>query len=158
MLYANSKTYAHATTLHIILFTNFTNVTKRICRKINATLHCKAYCRSVTVTQYLPNTVRILPLSTSLSQSIDKTPYLTITLGCQCCKVIIQNKRVQQHCTKCTSHCSQTSLRLQKDGQNLIFIEVGKNLASQESQFENILLYEHSVNTCINLATPCLKT
>ena len=45
-------------------------------------------------------------------------------------------------------HYSQTSLRLQKDGQNLIFIQVGKNLASQE---ENILLHEHSVNTCINL-------
>jgi len=41
-----------------------------------------------------------------------------------------KNKRVQQHCTKYTSHYSQTSLRLQKDGQNLIFIQVGKNLAS----------------------------
>ena len=68
-----------------------------------------------------------------------------------------KNKRVQQHCTKRTSHYSQTSLRLQKDGQNLIFIQVGKNLASQESHVENILLHEHSVNTCINLATPCLK-
>jgi len=33
MLYANNKTYAHATTLHIILFTNFTEATKRIFKK-----------------------------------------------------------------------------------------------------------------------------
>jgi len=39
MFQANSKKYAHATTLYIILFTNLTEATKRICRKINAALH-----------------------------------------------------------------------------------------------------------------------
>jgi len=35
---------------------------------------------------------------------------------------------------------------------------VGKNLASLESQAENISLHEHRVNRCINLATHRLKT
>jgi len=35
---------------------------------------------------------------------------------------------------------------------------VGKNLASQESQVGHILLHEHRIKRCINLATPCLKT
>jgi len=39
MLQANSKKYAHATTLYIILFTNFTEAIKIICRKLNAALH-----------------------------------------------------------------------------------------------------------------------
>jgi len=57
---------------------------------------------------------------------------------------------VQQHCTTCTSHYSQTSLRLQKDGQNLIFIQVRKNLASQESQVEKFY--------CMNIALTHVST
>jgi len=40
-----------------------------------------------------------------------RNPYLAITLGCQCCKLIVKNMHMQQHCTW---YGSQTSLRLQK--------------------------------------------
>jgi len=57
---------------------------------MNDALHYQAYYRSVAVTQYLQDTVRTLLLSTSLSQSTNKTLYLPITFGCQCCKLIIK--------------------------------------------------------------------
>ena len=112
MLQANNEKYAHATTPYIILFTNFTEATKRIQKNKRCTslsvLSLLLLCRCHEVFTRYSTYLTII----NLCHSIDKTPYLTIRFGCQYCKLIIKNKCMQQHCTKCSSHYSQTSLTL----------------------------------------------